>query len=301
MKCETVKIWGDQEYAHLQTFLFYDSGEFNQHKKRPAVIICPGGAYLGTSDREAEPVALRFAAAGYQAFVLRYNTYFTEFNPDFEASMAGPKNPRSIWPNPLLDLARTISLVRENADEWLVDPEHITVCGFSAGGNLVGNLAARWHEPELAEKLGVDSDVLRPNAVIMGYPVLDYFTMRKLNEERYNSNNDDLWNLSNQAVFGTAAPSDAQLRIISPITAVSERTAPCFLWHTANDDLVYVENSLSFAQELSKFKIPFALHIFESGPHGLSLADETTAGSEEMINPDCQIWFELALAWLKNR
>jgi len=300
MKCETVKIWGDQEYAYLQTYLLHDSGEFNQQKKRPAVIICPGGAYLGTSDREAEPVALRFAAAGYQAFVLRYNTYFTEFSLDIDTAMAGPKNPRSLWPNPLLDLARAISLVRQNADNWLVDPEHIAVCGFSAGGNLVGNLATRWHEPELAEKLGVDSDTLKPNAVIMGYPVLDYMRMKEMSAVSGDPFADTMWKTSNQAIFGTEIPTDEQLCSISPVCAVSGKTAPCFIWHTANDNLVFVENSLALAFELSRFKIPYALHIFENGPHGLSLADETSAGSPEMINPECQIWFELALTWLKN-
>jgi len=300
MKCETIKIWGDQDFAHLQTYLLHDSGEFNQHKKRPAVIICPGGAYLGTSDREAEPVALRFAAAGYQAFVLRYNTYFTEFNPDFESAQAGPKNPKSLWPNPLLDLARTISLVRKNADEWFVDPEHIVVCGFSAGGNLAGNLAARWHEPELAEELGVDSSTLKPNAAILCYPVLDYLKMRDMSEVSGDAFSEALWKISNQAVFGTETPTDEQLHSISPVCAVSEKTAPCFIWNTANDGLVFAENSLAMALELSRCKVPYALHIFENGQHGLALADETTASNPEMISTECKVWFDMALTWLQR-
>ncbi|MDD2533520.1 MAG: alpha/beta hydrolase [Eubacteriales bacterium] len=300
MKTEKIKIWGDQDEAYLQAYLLHDSKEFNQQKKRPAVIICPGGAYLGTSDREAEPVALRFAAQGYQTFVLRYRTYFTEFSSNFNPKNEIPVNPRSLWPNPLYDLAKSISLIRQHANEWLVDTDHIAICGFSAGGNLVGHLATHWHDPELAAQIGVESNMLKPNAVIMGYPVLDYFTMVQINAERNIPLNNQIWRLSNTAVFGVAELSAEQLNTISPITAVSQQTAPCFIWHTASDELVYVENSLTFAMALSKHKIPYAMHIFESGPHGLSLADDTSADSPELINPDAAVWFDLVLTWLKK-
>ena len=98
----------------LYTYIIDHSPEMDYHKARPAVIICPGGGYAMTSDREAEPVALRFNSLGFQAFVLRYSVMKVRF------------------PGALLELAR-LSRRFANAGEWNIDPDKIVVCGFSAG------------------------------------------------------------------------------------------------------------------------------------------------------------------------
>jgi dipeptidyl aminopeptidase/acylaminoacyl peptidase len=105
---------------------------------------------------------------------------------------------------------------------------------------------------------------------------------------------------ANKVVFGKSNPSDEELMKASPANYVSNKTPPTFLWHTADDESVYVSNSLRFATMLTKYKVPYELHIFESGVHGLSLADETTAAKDEQINPSCQVWFDLAASWLKK-
>ncbi len=300
MNHQVISVWGEPNMANIETYLLKDSSEFNQGKKKPAIIVCPGGAYLGTSDREAEPVALRFNTMGYHAIVLRYNTLFYQFTNPFENFDAIEKNPNSLWPNPLLDLGKTISMLRERADEWFIDTDKIAICGFSAGGNLVGHLATRWDDPELSKLLGVSSDLLKPAGAIMGYPVVDYKLMRDLGEIRKDVMGGKIFELCNMSSFGVKKLNDEQLAAISPITAVSENTVPCFLWHTASDPLVYVENSLDFARKLSANQIPFALHVFPNGPHGLSLADQTTAYESELINPDVAIWIDLVRNWLRN-
>ena len=110
-----------------------------QEKKRPAVIVCPGGGYVYCSPREGEPIALGYAARGIHAFVLRYST---------GRNCAGF--------SPLKQISWAIGYLREMAEEWNIDPEKIATCGFSAGGHVA--LAAG----VLAEN--------KPNAMILGYP-----------------------------------------------------------------------------------------------------------------------------------
>ena len=112
---------------------------YGQEKKRPAILVCPGGGYLYCSPREAEPVALRYAANGFHAFILRYSVQW---------NAAGF--------SPLEEVSWAIGYIREHADEWNIDPEKIVACGFSAGGHLA-----------LASGLLAEN---KPNALILGYP-----------------------------------------------------------------------------------------------------------------------------------
>lgn len=295
---EKFELWEGNKNVTLSAYLLDNSQEFHKNKKRPAIIVCPGGGYLGSSDREAEPIAMRFSAQGYHTFVLRYSTYFTEMISDIKNTPE--PNESSVYPQPLFDLAKAILTVRENADKWFIDSDKIAVCGFSAGGHLTASIGVHWHEEFLKEKLGVSSELLKPNAIILGYPVLDYDIMKKGAEASNNEWITDFWQLSNRAVFGKPYPSEEEIKFLSPTNYVSTKTPPTFMWHTANDGLVYVENSLKFATELTKNHIPYDLHIFESGVHGLSLCDETTASEEAHINPHCAVWFDIAVSWLKK-
>ena len=105
---------------------------------RPAVLIIPGGGYEHVSVREGEPVALRFLAQGYHAFVLEYSV---------EAAACDK--------HPLEELARTVLMVRQNAEKWLVDPQKVVVIGFSAGGHLAASLGVHWDDPEILARCGV--------------------------------------------------------------------------------------------------------------------------------------------------
>lgn len=300
MLTNKIQLWSDQDDVNLFAYILDNSQEFNNSKKRPAVIICPGGAYLGTSDREAEPVAMRFSAIGYHAFVLRYNTYFS--NKPLTDFMNFPTevNVKSTFPQPLLDLAKAIITIREKENEWLIDSDRIAICGFSAGAHLAATIGTHWQDEFLREKFDVDNSFLKPNALILGYPLLDYVVMKEEVQAAKNDINMGLWEISNKAVFGETSPSEEDLEKNSPINYITSYTPPTFIWHTADDELVYVSNSLKFALALTKHKVPYELHIFESGVHGLSLCDETTASEPYHINPNCKVWFDMAVSWIKR-
>lgn len=298
MICEKIKLWKDDDNAYLETYILKDSQEFKTGERRPAVIICPGGAYFRTTDREAEPVAMRFITLGYNAFVLRYNTYYGD--KIIDRKNPPPGNEKTVYPQPLYDLAKAILTIKENAESWFVDIDKIILCGFSAGGHLAASMGVHWQDEMLTSKFSVDSELLRPNALILGYPLTDYILMKREIDPN-NAGAIAFHEISNKVVFGKSNPTDEELMKLSPANYVSDKTPPTFLWHTADDESVYVANSLRFATMLTKYKVPYELHIFETGVHGLSLADETTAANDKHINPDCQVWFDLATSWLKKR
>ncbi len=251
----------------LYTYLWENSPEMDPNRTRPAVVICPGGGYAGTSDREAEAVALQLMAAGFHAFVLRYSCY------------------PSAYPAALLEAAKAVSLVRAHAGEWHVDPDKIVIAGFSAGGHLAGSLGVFWHQALVAESLGVENEAVRPNGMILCYPVITSgeFAHRgsfeNLLQDRYEELLDDM-SLEKQ---------------------VSKQTPPAFLWHTYEDDGVPVENSMLMASALRKQGVPFELHIYPHGGHGLSLANEETRSANGFgVQEACQTWIDLAKTWIKN-
>ncbi len=141
MKVEQIKLRKEKESVTLSAYLLDKSEELANALERPAVLICPGGAYLGCSDREAEPVAMTFLAEGYQAFILRYSVGREE---NFE--------------NALADANHALEMIHEKKKEWYIDSEKIAVVGFSAGGHLAASLAVMGK--------------IRPNAAILGYPCI---------------------------------------------------------------------------------------------------------------------------------
>ncbi len=249
----------------LYTLVKHDNIELT---KRPAIIICPGGGYEYCSVREAEPVALRYAAFGIPAFVLRYSCV------------------NKMFPTALLEAAKAMAYVRSNADELGVDPDKIMISGFSAGGHLAASLAVHWNKPFVTEALGGNSELYKPNGAVLCYPVITS------GEKRHDG--------SIVNIVGADYPA-AMMETVSLEKQVSEATPPVFIWHTADDGCVPVENTLMFASALAEKKIHFACHIFESGVHGLSLCDDSTAGYEGHINPDCARWFGMAVDWIKAR
>jgi len=298
MEIIKLKLYENRQDVTLTTYILSDSPEMLNGKKRPAVIICPGGAYLGCSDREAEPVALRFASMGYHAFVLRYSTYSN--NVGGFASVFGDMqtNPKSVHPAPMRDIGKAFLTIRTHADEWLVDVEKIAICGFSAGAHNCAMYSVYWNEPVITEFFGEDAASFRPAAAILGYGISDYHLM-------FGSFKDpaaqQISESASIAFMGTKSPSIELLDTVSPALHVTENTPPTFLWATVSDDLVPVENTTRMATGLAQAGVPFEVHIFEKGPHGLSLADQATASSQFELNADVAHWVSLAEAWLKKR
>lgn len=268
---EKIAIWEDTDFLYegIDDFVpTLDTYILDGEKKRASILICPGGAYTFTSPREAEPVAKQFNAAGFNAFVLYYSV--------------APKR----HPQPLMDLSRAMCILRQNADKWSLDPDKIAVCGFSAGGHLAASLGVHWNKPYLEGIPGIKTDMIRPNALILSYPVITSGEYAHLG--------------SIKNLLGHRASDLDLLKEVSLELQIHEGTPPTFIWHTFNDGAVPLENTLLFVQGLRKNNIPFELHIYPDGPHGLSLANEETDNGNMGSYPHVATWIKLCIEWLKD-
>lgn len=294
----TIQLYPGRPDVTLTAYVLADSPELLDGKRRPAVLICPGGAYLTCSDREAEPVALRFAAMGYHAFVLRYSTYFEGRPGPFPLPASLEVNPNSLHPAPMRDIGKAFLTMRAHADAWRVDMDRIALCGFSAGAHNCAMYAVYWHNAVIHAFFGEDPAAFRPAAAILGYGISDYHLMFGAIKDPFAQTLSDAASI---AFLGTTTPSAVLLDAVSPALHVSQHTPPTFLWATAADELVPVENTTRMANALARAGAPFEVHIFERGPHGLSLADQASSSSHLELDADAAQWMKLAEAWLKQR
>ena len=293
----TFNLYENRQDVTLTAYVLADSPELLNEKKRPAVLVCPGGAYLFCSDREAEPVALRFAAMGYHAFVLRYSTYSLGV-PGVVPTGDMPVDSSSVHPAPMRDIGKAFLAIRAHADEWLVDTEKIAICGFSAGAHNCAMYSVYWNEPVITRFFDEPAAAFTPAAAILGYGISNYHLMFGEIEDPFAQ---ELSDAASIAFLGTKSPTKELLDAVSPALHVTQNTPPTFLWTTAVDELVPVENTIYMAEALARAGVPFEVHIFEQGAHGLSLADQSSAGSVSEINDDVAKWMGLAEAWLKKR
>ena len=263
--------------ATLTTYIHEDAGCLGKTiPSRPALLICPGGGYACCSEREAEPIALPFFTAGCNVFILDYSV--REDARDFK---------------PFLDLFCSIRWIRAHRDEYHINPAQMFTLGFSAGGHLAAAGGVFWKHPRILSAFGVKEEDLppepdwKPNGMILCYPVI---------------------------TAGPAADRESIARLCDPDKQtpeemkkfslelfVDETTPPAFLWHTANDRDVPVQNSLLFADALARHKVPFELHIYPQGPHGMSLAnEETAAGVPAYLDADVAEWPRLAARFIQR-
>lgn len=298
MLTQTLALYEDRSDVTLTTYILSHTPTLLGDKRRPAVIVCPGGAYMNCSDNEAEPVAIRFNAMGYHAFVLRYSTYSGNQPGYFPDSSDLEVNANSVYPAPMLDLGKAFLCIRENADKWLVDTDRIAICGFSAGGHNCAMYAVNWEKPIISGHFGAPPDSFRPAAVILGYSLTDYHLK---SGEKPSPSAKLLGEAASIAYFGTKTPSEEQLDMASPVLHVTKNTPPVFLWTTADDELVPAEHTTRMATALAKAGVPFEVHIFEHGLHGLSVSHQSSADSLMQADAKVTKWVELAEAWLLTR
>ncbi|MBR1640073.1 MAG: alpha/beta hydrolase [Treponema sp.] len=291
MKIEKIKLYEDREDVLLTAYILDDSPEMLKGGLRPAVVICPGGGYFSCSDREAEPVAMAFASMGYHAFVLKYSTYGMDAFINHFADMKS--RPHCQNPNPMKEVGMAFKIVKENAEGWKVDKNRVAVCGFSAGAHNAAMYSTNWFKEVITN--GEDEELYKPAACILGYCLSDYIYMKDHNTDKA------FFDASNLSFFGSKDVSDEQLKEASPALNVTEKNPPTFLWATSEDSLVPVQHTLRMAHALADCKVPFEVHIFENGPHALSVASQASACAKNQIYPDVAKWVSLAEAWLLKR
>lgn len=234
-----------------------------------AVVICPGGGYgFLATEHEGKQVAEWLNSIGVAGIMVKYRL--------------GPKYQH---PAPLQDAQRAIRTVRAKAKEWDLDPKRVGILGFSAGGHLASTAATHYDAGKADAPDPIERESSRPDAAVLVYPVV------ALSTEFGHSGS--LTNLLGKT------PTRGQIVELSNELHVTADTPPTFLAHTLADTGVPVENSVLFALALRKAKVPFELHIFEKGVHGLGLG----SGWEGHIAPEpsFQAWPKLCEAWLKNR
>ena len=240
--------------APVTGYLQDDYDTLAAHKVRPALVICPGGAYRWHSPREKDPPAFEFLSMGYQVFILEYSC----------AQRAGECRP-------LRELAEAVRLLRERHEEWHIDRSKIAVLGFSAGGHLAASLGAFWNDPELA--LPPEG---RPDALVLCYPVVS--TKEFAHEE------------SARWVSGGDPSLREKMHLWDRVT---EDFPPTFLWHGGEDTAVPPVNSLLLAVELKRNGVSFEYHLFGSGAHGISTCTQEVETPDEVCRawlPLCKTW-----------
>ena len=260
-----IQVQGSACSGWLYTYLWDNSIELEDGRLRPLILLCPGGGYEMTSDREAEAMALKFMTMGCHAAVLRY-------------SVAPAR-----YPEALLQLAQSVRLIRQHAKEWYVMEDAIVVQGSSAGGHLAGCLGVFWDREFLWGRLGCTREEIRPDRLILSYPVISAGecahagSFHNLLGEAYENQKEEL-SLENH---------------------VSANTPPTFLWHTDTDQSVPADNSILFVQALRRHGVPVEFHLYGIGVHGMGTAGPLTRDkSGGGVQKECENWMDLAANWL---
>lgn len=252
--------------ATVETFFFKDSPEIVV-KKRPLILICPGGGYEFLSDREGESIAFKFNSFGYHAAIINYSI--------------APVT----YPTQLLEVSAAVKFFKDHAEEFFIDPDRIAIYGASAGGHAAADYATGYFRDEVTSVLKVSPDYLKPAGMILAYPVITS------GEFAHRGSFDNL--------LGELKNDKMMLEYLSIENRITKETPPAFIWHTFPDGCVPVENSLLLAEAMKKENIPFELHIFPSGDHGLGLADEITLSPNRTeINEGAAQWIDLCRRWL---
>lgn len=226
-------------------------------QKVPAIVILPGGAYTGRAEHEGESIAKYYNSMGMHAFVVNYRVLPNRF------------------PCALADAQRAIKILKKRADEYAIDTEKLFVIGFSAGGHLASCIATM----EDVSKIGDSYDSISPcvSGVILSYAVTSAYS------EDGETAAECIMNISDKTAEAVEK--------LTTYKQINEKTPPCFIWHTAEDDIVPVEHALKFAIGLKEKSVPFEMHIFPKGPHGLGLAK---------FYKDVSEWTRYSVEWMQN-
>jgi len=226
-----------------------------------AMVICPGGGYAHLADHEGSHYARWFNERGIAGFVLKYRL-----------GSSGYRHPAM-----LQDAARAMRTVRARANEWGLDPKKIGIIGSSAGGHLASTVITHWDSGDPNSSDQIERQSSRPDLAILCYAVI--------------SMSQDFTHKGSRANLLGTIPSPELLKELSAEFQVRSNTPPCFIWSTADDKTVPVENSLELAAALRRANAPFDLHVYAHGPHGLGLGNRNfDKANFHPWTTDCEIW-----------
>lgn len=265
---ERVYLDPSDERVYIDTYVVNDKSH-----KHPAILVIPGGGYCNVcTDREGEPIALAYLAHGFNAFVLNYRVGDGE-----------------VYPHQLIDASRAIVHIRENADKYAIDPKKVYAVGFSAGGHLAGSLAIMHDESEVLSTLGVERMANRPDAVILAYPVVS--TAHKTHARTFEV-------ISGKRFCDLTDEDKARLSL--ELRANSD-SAPMFIWHTAEDQIVPVDGTLALTQRYVDLGLRVNMRLYPYGHHGVALANSITKRDYPYsVQPLAEAWVDDSVAWLKT-
>ena len=232
-----------------------------------AMVICPGGAYVGLAAHEGNDYALWLNQHGVTCFVLKYRLGSSGYH----------------YPAEFQDVTRAIRWVRAHTAEYKIDPNRIGIMGSSAGGHLTSMALTHFDSGDTNSPDPVERQSSRPDIGILCYPVI---TMGEFTHGG-----------SRSALLGTNR-SPEMVKYLSSELQVTASTPPCFIWTTSEDRTVPPENSLMFAEALRKNRVPFDLHIYQKGGHGMGLKDKPPFANPHPWAADCLFWLK-AQGWVK--
>jgi acetyl esterase/lipase len=224
-----------------------------------AMVICPGGGYVHLAPHEGNDYALWLNQHGVTCFVLRYRLGGDGYH----------------YPVEFQDGTRAMRWVRAHAADYKIDPNRIGMMGSSAGGHLTSMVVTHFDAGDPKSDDAVERVSSRPDVGILCYAVI---TMGPLTHQG-----------SKENLLGPK-PSKKMIKYLSGELQVTTNTPPCFLWCTYQDKTVPMENTLMFAEALRNHHVPFALHVFENGRHGLGLADKPPFAHPHPWANDCLFW-----------
>ena len=226
-----------------------------------SVLVFPGGGYGNLAKHEGEPVAQWLATLGITAFVVHYRL-----------------GPRYRHPAMLQDAAYAVRTVRAMSREWKLDPARIGVLGFSAGGHLAATISTQFDDGDPFSSDPIAKVSSRPDVSVLCYPVIT------LSGPSAHAG-------SRTRLLGEKAPAEL-IDQMSAEKRVTAKTPPAFIFHTADDAGVPVENAMMYASALRANGVPFELHVYERGRHGVGLATD---------DPILRTWTDRCAAWLGTR
>jgi acetyl esterase/lipase len=232
-----------------------------------AMVICPGGAYAGLAPHEGNDYALWLNQHGVTCFVLKYRLGSSGYH----------------YPAEFQDVTRAIRWVRAHAADYKIDPNRIGIMGSSAGGHLASMALTHFDSGDTNSPDPVERQSSRPDLGILCYPVI---TMGELTHRG-----------SRNSLLGTNQ-SPEMVKYLSSELQVTASTPSCFLWTTFEDRTVPMENSMMFAEALRKNRVPFDLHIYQKGGHGMGLKDKPPFAQPHPWAADCLFWLK-AQGWVR--